>query len=593
MKVGKIINSGEDLKINLEKLVATRLLIQSNSGGGKSWLGRKIIEGFSGKIQQIIIDIEGEFSTLREKFDFLLVGKGGEIPANINTAELLAKRLLELNVSTIIDLSELKHPERITFVKRFLDSLINSPQELWHPVLVYIDEAHQFAPEGKSGKAESKSAVIDLMTRGRKRGFSGILMTQRISKLDKDACAEANNKFIGRATLDIDRKRASEELGFTSKEDERSLRDLEAGEFYAFGSAFSELGINKIKVGSVETTHPDRTKGIKIKPSSTPENIKKLLKNIIDLPKEAQQDFKDKDEMRREITRLRTELTKVNNPKPNISREDIEKARAEGMNIQFNKDNKEYSKSINLEVSKVKKEFEKQFNEVLSKLKFLKDKMSQINKITCEVPINYVDNIKLDMSKIEIAKVGIEPKPLPHGGSIQPIHHNRLKNREGEVLKYSENGEPIKLSLCSKRIYSFLYQNQDREFSIHQLAFATGYKPSGSFTNSIYELTALNLIKKSGRMISISDVDESFVTEESMKFSPELIEKNLSKCAKTIFRKLFDNPNDEFILDEEFAQDLGYSLSGSFTNSIYELTAIKSIIKDKNIIRLNPEVLEL
>ena len=138
------IKISKDCSLNLEKLIATRMLINANSGGGKSWAIRRLLEQSHGQVQQIVIDLEGEFSTLREKFDYLLVGKEGEIPANIRTAELLAKRLLELNVSTIIDLSELKKAERITFVKRFLDSLIDSPKNLWHPVLILIDEAHHF-----------------------------------------------------------------------------------------------------------------------------------------------------------------------------------------------------------------------------------------------------------------------------------------------------------------------------------------------------------------------------------------------------------------------------------------------------------------
>src|SRR3990167_6482217 len=258
-----MIKISKDCEINLEKLIATRMLINANSGGGKSWAIRRLLEQSHGQVQQILIDLEGEFSTLREKFDYLLVGKEGEIPVNIRTAELLAKRLLELNVSTIIDLSEMKKAERITFVKRFLDSLIDSPKSLWHPALILIDEAHHFSPEKE--KAESSSSVIDLMTRGRKRGFAGVLATQRISKLSKDAIAEANNCMIGRAVLDIDQKRAGDVLGFTSKEEIRALRDLDAGEFYAFGSAFNHTGVKKTFVGGVETTHPDRTRGIDIK----------------------------------------------------------------------------------------------------------------------------------------------------------------------------------------------------------------------------------------------------------------------------------------------------------------------------------------
>ena len=123
MIIGKNIETKQNVTINLPKLISTRLLIQANSGGGKSWLIRRLLEKTYGKVQQIVIDLEGEFSTLREKYDYLLVGKDGEIPANIQTAELLAIKLLKLNVSTIIDLSELKHHERITFVKRIMQAI--------------------------------------------------------------------------------------------------------------------------------------------------------------------------------------------------------------------------------------------------------------------------------------------------------------------------------------------------------------------------------------------------------------------------------------------------------------------------------------
>ena len=68
------------IQINLQKLLDTRLLIQAGSGGGKSYALRKVIESIGNQVQQIIIDPEGEFVTLREKFDFALVSKGGDIP---------------------------------------------------------------------------------------------------------------------------------------------------------------------------------------------------------------------------------------------------------------------------------------------------------------------------------------------------------------------------------------------------------------------------------------------------------------------------------------------------------------------------------
>src|SRR5581483_5398910 len=239
--------------MNLPTLIDTRLLVQANSGGGKSWLLRRLLEQSHGKVQQIVIDLEGEFSTLREKYDYILAAKEGDTPADPRSASLLAKRLLELHVSAIIDLYELSHQERKHFVRLFLTAMINAPKALWHPCLVIIDEAHVFCPQ--AGESEAMEAIIDLATRGRKRGYCAVLATQRLSKLHKDAVAEMNNKLIGRTGLDIDRKRAAEELGFITKQDALSLRNLTPGEFYAFGPAISE-SVEKVTIGPVKTRHP-------------------------------------------------------------------------------------------------------------------------------------------------------------------------------------------------------------------------------------------------------------------------------------------------------------------------------------------------
>lgn len=303
-----MINLGKNCNLNIEKLIATRMLIAANSGGGKSWTLRRFLEQSNGQVQQIILDLEGEFISLREEYDYLLVGEDGEIPVSIRTAEILARKLLELNVSTIIDLSELRHPERITFVKRFLDSLINAPKKLWHPAIIVIDEAHVFCPQKE--KAESMGSVIDLMTRGRKRGFCGVLATQRLPKLNKDASAECNNLILGRASQDIDQKRMGDILGITDKKEIRNFKYMAEGEVYCEGPAFEHDGVNKFQIGGINTTHPDRTKGIVIKKNlPIPENIKKIMKDLVDLPKEAEKELKTTKEMKDKIRELKTKLT--------------------------------------------------------------------------------------------------------------------------------------------------------------------------------------------------------------------------------------------------------------------------------------------
>src|SRR5579864_2595131 len=89
-------SEGKHLRLDIDLLIPSRLLIQANSGGGKSWLLRRIAEQLHGHVQTIIIDPEGEFFTLREKFGYVLVGEGGETPADVRSAEMLATRFLEL-----------------------------------------------------------------------------------------------------------------------------------------------------------------------------------------------------------------------------------------------------------------------------------------------------------------------------------------------------------------------------------------------------------------------------------------------------------------------------------------------------------------
>ena len=159
------------LPIDLKRLLETRLLVQANSGGGKSWALRRVLEQTAGQVQQLVIDPEGEFSTLRERFDYIVCApRGADAVASPATAAALARALWQAGTSAILDIYELKAHERVLFARRFLEALVNAPRAVWHPTLVVIDEVHTFCPQ--VGSAESAPAVIDLATRGRKRGLA-------------------------------------------------------------------------------------------------------------------------------------------------------------------------------------------------------------------------------------------------------------------------------------------------------------------------------------------------------------------------------------------------------------------------------------
>ena len=67
---------GQAIGIDLAELLATRLLVQGNSGSGKSHLLRRLLEECAGQVQQIIIDPEGDFVTLADAFGHVVIDAG-------------------------------------------------------------------------------------------------------------------------------------------------------------------------------------------------------------------------------------------------------------------------------------------------------------------------------------------------------------------------------------------------------------------------------------------------------------------------------------------------------------------------------------
>lgn len=318
IEIGKSGNA--KIGFDLERLLETRLLIQATSGAGKSWVLRRLLEQSHGKVQQIVIDLEGEFLSLREKFDYILAGKGGDTACDHRVAKILAARLMEHRASAIIDLYELKKHEREWFVKAFLEALIGLPARLWNPCLVVMDEAHHFCPQ--TTKSESVSAVIDLITRGRKRGLCPILTTQRISKLHKDAAAELLNKLCGNTTLDVDQRRAADELGIATREDRLALRQIPTGHFYALGPALrggtpNDFGVVDVEIGPVQTTHDRRLlKARDYQPPEPTEKVRKLLAEFKDLPAAAMQEEEVVKRLQKELSEARRELTQAQKQAP-------------------------------------------------------------------------------------------------------------------------------------------------------------------------------------------------------------------------------------------------------------------------------------
>jgi hypothetical protein len=254
------LDTGGPLGLSLAKLIAGRLLIQALSGAGKSWTLRRLIEQTQFHVQQIVVDPEGDFKGLAEQLGLLHLEGGKLDAAALATA---AARAREHRVSLVLDLSDLTPDDQMKALTAFLTALIAVPREHWHPCLVAIDEAHLFAPFGGFSelplvRKACIGAMVDLMSRGRKRGLTGILATQRLARLHKSVVSDIQNFMIGLNTLDLDIRRAAETIGWDARKGFDRLPLLSPGEFVAVGAAFSRTPA-ALKVGDVKTRHSGAT----------------------------------------------------------------------------------------------------------------------------------------------------------------------------------------------------------------------------------------------------------------------------------------------------------------------------------------------
>lgn len=276
IEMGQTAN-GAPATLDLEELLATRLLVQGNSGSGKSHLLRRLLEQSAPWVQQSIIDPEGDFVTLADRHGHLV------IDAEVHTEQALqlaGERARIHRVSTILNLEGLDAENQLRRAAAFLGGMFEVARDHWYPMLVVVDEAQLFAPAAggeisDEARKLSLGAMTNLMCRGRKRGLAGIIATQRLAKLAKNVAAEASNFLMGRTFLDIDMARAADLLGMERRQAE-SFRDLQRGQFMALGPALSRRPLS-IRIGPTGTQPRNVTPRLMPLPEATLEDAESII----------------------------------------------------------------------------------------------------------------------------------------------------------------------------------------------------------------------------------------------------------------------------------------------------------------------------
>jgi hypothetical protein len=557
INIGKA--NGKDLKIDIDMLLRTRMLIQANSGGGKSWLLRRLLEQAFGKVQCIVIDPAGEFPSLREKYGFVLVGEKGETPADIRSAHLVAQRLLELKASTVCDLYQIKPIEdRHVWVRNFLKTMMNAPKKLWHPVLVVVDEAHKFCPEKGEGESVAKTQMLELASDGRKYGFCAIFATQRLAKMDKSAAAELLNVVIGPTFIDLDLERAHKALGILRSDyaafDEQ-MKTIHPGNFWGLGRAISTHRV-LIGVGPVNTTHPEAGTAASYVPPPPPDKIKAMLPKLSDLPKEAEEKQRTVETMQKEIRELKVQLRQTQQAKPvtvpTISQQDrisIQRIERERLTVEWDKAIRKYQSDINNKLSIVKLSNQK------NPFGLLELPLPEPPKMVVKTPENYSKNI---------------PVPLPVTVHVPAEIRRKQQSNEEQVRGFTSASDGIeKLAQPQQRILNAIAWFESIGITQPQqtaVAFLAGYTATGGgYCNPRGWLKTNGMVEYLGDKICFTEAGRSRAQHPDTPLTTGELHDHIRKILPSPERRILDpllGAYPSAMSNEDVATKAGYEVSG-------------------------------
>jgi len=240
-----VISDGKS--INANKLVTGRTCVIGQSGSGKSYTVAVICEELAkNNIGFCIIDLEGEYFGLKEKYPILWVGSGANCDVDIESVdfESLAQKIIKKGFPTIFDVSDVKNPRET--VKKFIGELYKVESKSRKPFLLIIEEIDKFAPQ----RGEVLPEIEEVSRRGRKRGLGLMVATQRPALVNKNVLSQCGNQIIGKLTINNDLDAVK--IFFPNKDDLAKLPRFEAGQFFIQG----DIDVGEIvRIRKRETPH--------------------------------------------------------------------------------------------------------------------------------------------------------------------------------------------------------------------------------------------------------------------------------------------------------------------------------------------------
>jgi hypothetical protein len=228
----RIVVSEDGLSLPVIEVLTGRGAIFGKSGSGKSNTASVVVEELLEKgFPVLIVDIEGEYATLSERYEVVTVGDGDDYdhqlfeidPGNVVDFCLDQHRPVVIDISEVL---EIERAERV--ITDVLKLLFSREKHENKPFLVIVEEVHEFLPQ-QGGLDDIGEMLIRVAKRGRKRGLGLLGMSQRPASVDKNFITQCDWLVFHRLTWENDTRVVKSILGSDYAED---VKDLGTGSAY-------------------------------------------------------------------------------------------------------------------------------------------------------------------------------------------------------------------------------------------------------------------------------------------------------------------------------------------------------------------------
>jgi len=296
--------------------IGERDAILASSGMGKSYLAGVLAEETleNGGLL-CVIDPEGEYYTLAERYPVMVVGgENAMLPLLEDAIDLYVQMMLDANISIVFDLSDYIDVEQQAIYAQVGESLFQLETKYRKKVRLVVEEAQIYAPQrmATGGNASSKGKQkLDpvyvsqkLAKRGRKRALDTLWATQRPASLSKDILSQCNRFWFGGISAEQDYKAIRpflNEAGISFAQ----IKNLKPGEFFFYSKGQTK----QIKVRKRFCNHAGATPdGMPRFEAVTNTNMDKAIEV---LSKQIAQREKDKKEEDNEVRQLKQHVKQL------------------------------------------------------------------------------------------------------------------------------------------------------------------------------------------------------------------------------------------------------------------------------------------